>query len=330
MDFSLLGDAYYDVNFNHPTSGVNGLYNFDTAADQARLNMAELTIDRAPGPVGFHLAFIAGHVADMISATDKAPDGMRYVKEAYVSYKPLKSYGLQLDFGKFVTSAGAEVIETNQDWNCSRSLLFSWAIPYYHMGLRTTIPVNKWFTAGVQIVNGWNDVRDNNSGKTVGVTGALTWKKVTWTNTVYAGPEKEHTDQGWRKLYDSVVTFTPTPNASLYFNTDFAADKNIGPGSGKWGGVAGAFRYQLNKRFAVSPRVEWFSDRDGLSTGVAQNIKEVTLTAEMKLHDNLLSRLEFRHDQSDHPFFDRGTGPASSKTQDTIALGLIAYFGPKK
>ena len=32
--------------------------------------------------------------------------------------------------------AGAEVIETHSNWNYSRSLLFAWAIPYYHMGLR--------------------------------------------------------------------------------------------------------------------------------------------------------------------------------------------------
>ena len=36
--------------------------------------------------------------------------------------------GLQIDFGKWVTPNGAEVIETNQNWNYSRSLLFSWAM----------------------------------------------------------------------------------------------------------------------------------------------------------------------------------------------------------
>src|ERR1035438_296348 len=40
-----------------------------------------------------------------------------------------------------MTSAGAEVIETNQNWNYSRSLLFAWAIPYYHFGLRASIPI---------------------------------------------------------------------------------------------------------------------------------------------------------------------------------------------
>jgi len=35
-----------------------------------------------------------------------------------------------MDLGKFVTSAGAEVIEAKDNWNYSRSLLFVNAIPY--------------------------------------------------------------------------------------------------------------------------------------------------------------------------------------------------------
>jgi len=34
------------------------------------------------------------------------------VEQAYVTFKPAKAKGFELDFGKFVTSAGAEVIES--------------------------------------------------------------------------------------------------------------------------------------------------------------------------------------------------------------------------
>jgi len=46
--------------------------------------------------------------------------------------------------------AGAEVIESNANWNYSRSLLFSWAIPYYHMGFRAT-ETKGHFTGGFQL-----------------------------------------------------------------------------------------------------------------------------------------------------------------------------------
>ena len=39
-----------------------------------------------------------------------------------MSFKPAKAKGFEVDFGKFVTSAGAEVIESYSNWNYSRSL----------------------------------------------------------------------------------------------------------------------------------------------------------------------------------------------------------------
>ncbi len=72
--------------------------------------------------------------------------------------KPPKAKGFEMDFGKFVTSAGAEVIEAMTNWNYSRSLLFVNAIPYWHFGARTSMPVSKTDTVGFQLVNGWNNV----------------------------------------------------------------------------------------------------------------------------------------------------------------------------
>lgn len=105
-----------------------------------------------------------------------------------------------MDFGKFVTSDGAEVIETNGNWNYSRSLLFAWAIPYYHFGVRASFPVGKRFTGAVMVVNGWNNVEDNNTGKTLMFTGTYTEKKFTWTNNFHTGPEKPGTNKGFRNL----------------------------------------------------------------------------------------------------------------------------------
>jgi hypothetical protein len=330
VDFYLLGDVYYTLNFNHPDSGVNGLYNFDVHANQAHLNFAKFSMEHSPGPVGFRLDVGYGNTVDMISATDRAPDGMKYIEQAYIDFKPKSWHGVQLDIGKFVTSAGAEVIETNNNWNYSRSLLFAWAIPYYHLGLRATIPVNKTFSTGVQLVNGWNNVKDNNSGKTVGVVGNFTWKKVSWSNTYYTGPENNDTNKGFRQLYDTVILLSPNDKTGIYINADYATNKYPGPGRAKLYGVAVAARYQLTKRLAIAPRAEILDDADGYSTGVKQTIKEITMTGEMKIADYLLGRLEFRRDNSDQPFFDRGAQTAVARAQTTIQVGLIAFFGPKK
>ena len=332
IDFYLLGDVYGDLNFNHPDSGYNQLYNFNERANEVHLNMAKFSMERAPAPIGFRVDLGIGQTFDTISATDPGPDGMKYLEQVYVEFKPSQLHGIQLDFGKFVTSAGAEVIETNTNWNYSRSLLFALAIPYYHMGLRATIPVNKIFTTGVQVVNGWNDVdiADGNFGKTVGIIGNFAWKKVSWSNTYYTGRFKFGLLDSYRQVYDTVLLLNPNDKASVYLNFDYGSDKPNGLLRSNWTGFAAAARYQLTKRFAVSPRAEIFDDMDGFSTGNPQTVKEVTVTGEMKIKDYLLGRLEFRRDNSDHPYFDRGTGLEVAKAQTTMTLGLVAFFGPKK
>jgi hypothetical protein len=329
-DFSFLFDGYVDTNFNHPDSGYNQLRNFDFRADTLHVNMGKITIDHGPAPIGFHLDVGFGQTFDWIHSTDRAPNAFKYFEQAYVSFKPKSWHGVEIDAGEFVTAAGAEVIETNQNWNYSRSLLFSWAIPYYHFGVRTSIPIGPHFTGGFQVVQGWNNIYDNNSGKTFGFNGAYAWKKVTWTNVYYVGPEKSHTNAGIRHLYDTTVAVNQTDKLSYYLNFDYGHEgAGAGNPSAKWGGVAAAMRYQIGKKTAFASRAEYFKDAQGFSTGVAQGIEEITFTGEYKLSSWLLARGEFRNDWSDQPFFQKQHGEFG-KTQPTALLGIVAFLGPKK
>src|SRR6266436_8821375 len=227
IDFSGLVDGYYSFNANHPASQFNQLYNFDVKANQFSLNMAKLSMSHTADPVGFQVDLGFGRTFDIIHAGEPstAPSFLRNVEQAYVVLKPAKWKGFEIDLGQFVTSAGAEVIETHSNWNYSRSLLFAWAIPYYHFGIRTSFPVGKYFTGGFQVVNGWNNVEDNNSGKTIGLTGALVMKKFSWFTNYYAGPENPATNSGWRNLFDTTLLLTPPGKVNAYINFDYAQNK---------------------------------------------------------------------------------------------------------
>ena len=323
-------DGYVGKNFNDPPSGFNGLRAFDGRSDTLHVNMGMITIDHAPDPVGFHLDVGFGEMFDTIHAGNRDPDAWKYFKQAYVDFKPKSWHGVELDAGEFVSSAGAEVIETNQNFNYSRSLLFVFAVPYVHTGFRLQYPAGSHFTGSFQVVNGWNNVEPINRGKTYGFTGAYAWKKVAWNNNYYVGPDHPGTTKGWRNLYDTSVVGNPTDNLSWYLNFDYGRDKNIGSGASQWTGLAGAARYAIGKKYAVAGRVEIFNDKNGLLTGTAQTVKEFTLTGEYKLTGWLMTRAEFRTDLSNHPFFEKQNQPNGSKTQPTALLGLIAYIAPKK
>jgi hypothetical protein len=349
IDFSGLIDGYYTFNANHPDPAFNQLYNFNERANQFSLNMAKLTASHDADPVGFRLDIGFGRAFDTIHTTEQAPEIFRYLEQAYVSWKPKSGHGFEADFGEFVTSAGAEVIETKDNWNYSRSLLFAYAIPYYHFGLRTSVPIGSW-NAGVQVVNGWNNVEDSNSGKTIGITGGITKKKFTWSNNYYTGPENSDSNKGFRNLYDTTLLLTPKDAFNAYIDFDYGHDRPTplgipagtgfgawgGPASVHWVGLAAAAHFQVSKHVAITPRAEFFNDADGFTTSVdpanprAQRLAEVTVTGEYKMDEGLLTRLEYRRDSSNIDYFNRGVTPNASKDQTTVTLGIVAFFGPKR
>ena len=343
IDFSGLVDGYYNFNANHPqfSSGGNQLRNFDYDSNAFSLNMAKLTLSHDADPVGFRVDLGFGKAFNQILASEP---NFKYLEQAYVSWKPTKGKGFEADFGEFVTSAGAEVIETKDNWNYSRSLLFALAIPYYHVGLRTSMPLTKAFTGGVQVVNGWNNFTDNNSGKTVGITGVYTKTKYTWSGDFYTGPENANTNKGFRNLIDTTLLLTPTAKFSAYINYDYVQNRNAVATNAAattyqttsldhLQGIAIAARYQATSTFAMAGRYEYLADgsAQGGSIGTAskQKLNEFTCTGEYKIPEGLLVRVEYRRDGSDQNYFNKGSSRLV-KGQSTVEVGVVAFFGPKR
>ena len=65
--------------------------------------------------------FGAGDTANLVNAFEPGgTDFLKYVQQAYVSFLAPAGKALTIDFGKFVTPAGAEVIESKDNFNYSR------------------------------------------------------------------------------------------------------------------------------------------------------------------------------------------------------------------
>jgi len=331
--FSGMADGYFSDNFNHPQASNNQLQNFDVNYGSPRLSLFKATIDKSDSVIGLHIDAGFGETMRWIHAADPAANdhnAFRYIEQMYAIAKPKNLHGTEIDFGEFVTSAGAEVIEANSNWNYTRSLLFAWAIPYYHFGLRATTPVTKEITVGFQLVNAWNTLWGNNNMDNIGLTFALAKPKYTWNVNYYEGPNHQGTMQGKRNLFDTTVLLTPSTRWSMYINGDVGRDNNIGPGHSSWYGIAGAARFQATKKFALAARAEVFDDVNGFSTGVKQVLREGTITGEYKYNDHFIGRVEYRRDNSNQPFFNRGLQEGVAHTQDTFTIGLMAILGPMK
>ncbi|MCX7604736.1 MAG: porin, partial [Bryobacteraceae bacterium] len=287
---------------------------------------ASVSVD--PAPFGFRVDAGAGRVYDAFWLSEPSHTSWtRHLLNAYVSLKPSSWKGVQVDMGKFVTSAGAEVTESHLNWNYSRSLLFAFG-PYYHTGIRASVPAGQRWTLGGALVTGWNTIRDNNSAKTFGITSTGNFGMVQIANTYYAGPENTGTNQGWRHFYDSVVTVTPNSRVSMYVNLDVGRQRFPAAPSASFWGVAGAARIRLSRNVALAPRLEHYSDSDGFWTGAPSRFREFTLTAESRLNDCLISRLELRKDWSDRPIFEAGPAGRLRRHQMMLVAGVMIVIKP--
>ncbi len=366
-----LVDGYYGYNINHPDFSQplgrsTALRLFDARSNQFALNLIEMGVVKAPDAdnrLGYKVIFGFGDAMNVVNTVSGGdPTFLQHVKEAYFSYLAPVGKGLQINVGKFVTPNGAEVIETNGNWNYSRSLLFNYAIPFYHYGLSAAYTFNPKVSVTGYVVNGWNDVIHdsstgyNNSGKTGGVTFVYTaTKKLAVTENWMGGPGAVQADGShWRNLFDTVITYNPTAKLSLMANGDYgrvegtlAQDLAGVPNkSVEWWGGAGYIKYQFNPKWAVATRYEYYNDPDGYTIGALafnnslpngvgligapgpQHVQEVTATLERRIATHLITRLEYRHDQSNREFFPTGAS-RFEKGQNTIAAGVVFVLEPQ-
>jgi len=322
-----LAEMYYSA-FSTKPEGDAQLRAFDQRHNTFSVPFVNFGFNKVPtaeSRLGFRMDMGFGRGMRAFHATEPGgSDLIENMQEGYFSYLAPVGAGLQVDFGKFVTPAGAELTEMKDNWNASRALLF-WQGPYYHTGFRFSYPVNDKVSLSGTLTNGWNNVTENNDGKTV--SGTITLKpfsKLTLIETFITGPEQAGNDDDWRKYSDTVITYAATDKVSLMLNYDFGKDTYGGVDT-TWQGVALYAKLQATPTFAVTPRFEWFDDGDGWATGTSQTLKEFTLTGDVLLTPNLSWKFEYRGDYSDTDFFAKSDGTFTDK-QHSVGFGMTVWF----
>jgi hypothetical protein len=346
VELSGFVDTSFTYNINEPNNQVNGLRVFDTRDGDFMLNNVELAIGKAAtqdSPVGFradlHMgsdAEVTGSVTTGLGSTTDEMD----IQQAYVEYLAPVGSGLNLKMGKLTTLAGAEVTESKDNWNISRSWLFGFAEPLTHTGVRAAYPISETVTGYVGINNGWDVVDDNNTYKSLetGATIALPGG-VSLAATYLFGPEQARDNHDDRHFGSLVLGFDPTEQLHLKLAADIGYEQDgLSDAHGQnasWNGLAAYAKYDVTDRWALAGRVEIFNDQDAarlsavLPTGFGLSVRDVqltgiTLTNEFKLHEHLIARAEYRHDRADDKIFIADQGLESY--QNTVAFELIAPF----
>lgn len=368
IEISGFVDTYYSYNFAEPHDqrgatqvGRDGgtfadVRAFDRENDSFTLDNIEISVFKPStekDPIGFGFTTNYGEIAQRLTfvPSDGRVDGATgsqdfTVSQGFVTYKAPVGKGLDFKFGKFATWIGAELWESVDNPNFSRSLLYQNAIPFTNTGLSMSYPLLDQLTASFYLVNGWDTFVDNNNSKTLGYQ--FNWKVSDNTNFIVNGSHGAEQDEdvikdaegNWRHFWDLILALKPLPKTSLNFNFDYGTEQGGamystavtnasiagGPvdslGNGKWWGLSTILGYDFTDAVNVALRGEYFEDKDGARIGFSGlDIWEATLTTTVKIRQNLLVRPEIRYDQANQNIFG-----ASTDNELTTAIDVAYMF----
>ena len=321
FQFSGAMEASYTQNFNNPSTNVNSLRIFDTQANSFVPQVAQFMVERpaaagsALDRVGFRARVNYGAQSRFSRARTNYQPGTDNteldVHELYGEYIVPVGNGLKIQFGKINTLIGLEVINSWENPNFSRSWTFGLAQAFTETGVRFTYPFASWATMAVGLVNGWDNIEDNNRGKTVTWNLNLTPAEV--FGIIFYGSYGSEQSNGnaqfgnaatgvcvsgstqcdptaKRTVIGSLITIKPTSsdtliiepyygneaNASFARGGSAALGGNTGPANARWNAILAYYTHDFNDQtqpnaFSLRIRGELFEDAGGARSCIGGN-----------------------------------------------------------
>ena len=319
VDVSGFVDVYYEYNFNRVDPAFR---TFDIHHNAFSLSLAELAFAKTVTPesrLGFRVDLDFGETADLVAALEPEENGQEIYKHFQQAYLSAQLGKVQMDVGRFVTPMGAEVIESQDNWNYTRSILFGYAIPFNHTGLRATLPVSGAVSVTGFLLNGWNNGSDLSGDKTVALgTIVKPHPSLTWNATYMGGREVD--GGAFRNLFDTTATVSPTSKLSFMANFDYGQEGDV-----KWWGLATYAKLQAFPIWTLAGRYEYVDDTQGGFMLLGTTAQSVTLTSDHLVAGGLKARLEYRTDFADEAVFPKHDGTLAT-SQTTFAVGLVYGF----
>jgi hypothetical protein len=344
IKFGAVLDAYESFNFTNAVQGLSGLGNIGLPLNSSDgspvLALAEFSLTATQGEGSLHLSLIYGEAANYFYGTTAPSNTNPW--EAYFTYQPGP---WTFTIGKMVSHVGYEVLESKDNWNYSRSILYV-TTPSLHVGLKVNYTLDDKSSVTACYYNSWDGLTGLSpspqpEGRSYGFQfdfkPSADWH-VTLNGISGAVSPGDPADPTAQYLLEGIAVFEATDKFSLALDAEYGGHKNpSSPGtvSDFWG-LALYGRYQFEEGWAVAARLEEFKDNQNTfelygaaSIGDIES-REVTLTLEHAFTPNLLARLEGRYDcvLSGGQPYDDGLGNGAfangtSKDQVTATAGVV-------
>ncbi len=349
LDFNALVSTTYNFSINEPGSDDIGMriYNNDHNSFDLRDGVISVSRQSESDPFGFALVMDFGRTAVQGNGTDYgfsdfSDNRVFDIREAYLTLDtPLELPGgpVSLQAGKFVTLLGWEVLldPMNEGYNdnVSLSLLSGFSIPFTHTGLLAHLPFSDMVELSIGVVNGLDNVKDNNDGKTLlAGLGIAPASNVEFFLAGTYGSEEDPIDAGGAGAGVKTAILTAnmflqaTDQLGFVLDATWADVDDLPLSNGRtganWYGVGAYTLLSLTDAMQLTLRAELFDDPDGIKTGATNGatLWEVSPAFSYWFNDHVLWRIEYRHDEANKRIFPANDGQ-SWRGQDVISTEIL-------
>lgn len=343
-----LVDTYYQYNFNrtglsatNTGAGVGqsgtpqtNFRSYDTAHRAFDINQATIGLSYAPAPVGFDVRIGTGNQLEVLNANaGTAQTTFQHIRTANVTWKPNRFH---LTVGRYDLNFGLERIDSVDNWNYGRGILFTTNTPRFMTGLEMGYDFGSGFNAVFGYGNGVDRYVDNNKSGSYMLKLAYATGGTTLGLNYMLSPERFDIGTQFRHYVSLNGTHKYSDNFHVGAEFSFVRGQNEFIGTQASGAVRnestssyGAALYAAGsfvRDHWEAIRAEWLQDADGRVTGRAAGTTFFTFTGthKYKVSQNMSLLGEVRWDHANR---DRFLNQALQAVRDNqVTLTAAATF----
>ena len=325
--WSAFVDAYYAWDTGRPRTMDRPFTTQAARHNEFNVNLAHagvsLVSDRVRGRVALQAgtSVQANYAGEPRIGALSGADLSRHIQEATAGYRIAR--GLWADAGIYFSYIGWEGWISRDNPTYTRSLVADYT-PYYLSGVKLTWQPAPAWTVQVHVMNGWQNISENNSGKAVG--GRLDWQATPALTLGYAnfiGNELPDSVPARTRVFQQVLgKLALAGGVMLQGQFDYGTQ-----GGSNWYGWVMIGRKQVRPALAVVGRIEQYHDPDQVivTTGTANPLRATggSLGLDVGRVDGMLWRTEIRGLAADARLFP-SDGAANASKHGVLIVSSLA------
>ncbi len=343
------------INDDNSASNFNGVLLFNDR-NEVQVNQMYLVFERAV-ETGCCSGFDIGGRVDLLYGTDARfveVDGLLadanrepfYGIAMPQMYAEVAYNNLSVKLGHFYSIVGYESVMAPENFFYSHSYATVYGEPFTHTGMLANWDATDRLSLTFGFDRGWDRFNPNPDGDQLTYFGGLNWtNKATGTSVTLSLTGGQETAnpfipfvKGNRWFYSLVLEQQLTERLTYVLHHDCGNQDMGSPFTGldaEWYGISQYAFYELNCKWDVGARFEWFRDDDGLRVGgwgrrnggspivpfgFAGDFYELTVGANWKPNANVSVRPEVRFD-----WYEGYSGFGPRPFDDGLDDGMVTF-----